>query len=69
MPGRRVARELTSPIARRGKPGLIVSDHGTKFTLLAVHDMALPPEQHVGGGRQPNRRRLDASALRRSRSP
>ncbi len=30
--GRRVARELTALIARRGKPGMIVSDHGTEFT-------------------------------------
>jgi putative transposase len=34
--GRRVARELTTLIARRGKPGIIVSDHGTKFTSNAV---------------------------------
>ncbi len=30
--GRRVARELTALLARRGKPGMIVSDHGTEFT-------------------------------------
>lgn len=30
--GRRVARELTALIERRGKPGMIVSDHGTEFT-------------------------------------
>jgi putative transposase len=29
---RRVARELTAIVARRGKPGMIVSDHGTEFT-------------------------------------
>ncbi len=29
---RRVARELTDLIARCGKPGMIVSDHGTEFT-------------------------------------
>lgn len=34
--GRRVARELTAVIARRGKPGLIVSDHGTEFTSNAM---------------------------------
>ncbi|MBP1807749.1 putative transposase [Rubellimicrobium aerolatum] len=33
---RRVARELTALIARRGKPGLIVSDHGTEFTSNAM---------------------------------
>ncbi|KEO53439.1 hypothetical protein TP2_17770 [Thioclava pacifica DSM 10166] len=34
--GRRVARELTAVIAKRGKPGLIVSDHGTEFTSNAM---------------------------------
>jgi putative transposase len=34
--GRRVARELTALIARRGKPELIVSDHGTEFTSNAM---------------------------------
>ncbi len=34
--GRRVARELTNLIARRGKPGMIVSDHGTEFTSNAI---------------------------------
>jgi putative transposase len=34
--GRRVARELTQLIARRGKPGMIVSDHGTEFTSNAI---------------------------------
>nr|WP_121066149.1 IS3 family transposase [Chachezhania antarctica] len=34
--GRRVAREMTALIARRGKPGLIVSDHGTEFTSNAM---------------------------------
>lgn len=34
--GRRVARELTELIARRGKPGMIVSDHGTEFISNAI---------------------------------
>jgi putative transposase len=34
--GRRVARELTAIIERRGKPGMIVSDHGTEFTSNAM---------------------------------
>ena len=34
--GRRVARELTALIARRGKPGLVVSDHGTEFASNAM---------------------------------
>jgi transposase InsO family protein len=34
--GRRVARELSAIIARRGKPGVIVSDHGTEFTSNAM---------------------------------
>src|SRR4029077_431837 len=34
--GRRVARELTVLIKRRGKPGMIVSDNGTEFTSNAM---------------------------------
>ena len=34
--GRRVARELTALIERRGKPGVIVSDNGTEFTSNAM---------------------------------
>ena len=34
--GRRVVRELTALIERRGKPGLIISDNGTEFTSNAV---------------------------------
>lgn len=34
--GRRVARELTAIIERRGKPGMIVSDHGTELTSNAI---------------------------------
>ena len=34
--GRRVARELDAVIAKRGKPSLIVSDHGTEFTSNAM---------------------------------
>jgi putative transposase len=34
--GRRVARELTELIARRGKPVIIVSDYGTEFTSNAI---------------------------------
>jgi putative transposase len=34
--GRRVARELTALIERRGKPGMIVSDNGTEFTSNAI---------------------------------
>ena len=33
--GRRVARELTALIDRRGKPGMIVSDNGTELTSNA----------------------------------
>lgn len=31
-----MARELAELIARRGKPGMIVSDHGTEFTSNAI---------------------------------
>src|SRR5208283_426275 len=34
--GKRVARELTALIERRGKPGMIVSDNGTEFTSNAM---------------------------------
>jgi transposase InsO family protein len=34
--GLRVSRELREPIARRGKPGMIVSDHGTEFASNAM---------------------------------
>ena len=34
--GRRVARELTTLIERRSKPGMIVSDNGTEFTSNAI---------------------------------
>ena len=34
--GRRVARELTAIVARRGTPGSIVSDNGTEFTCNAM---------------------------------
>ena len=38
--GRRVARELTALIERRGRPGVIVSDNGTEFTSNAVLEWA-----------------------------
>ncbi len=34
--GKRVARELTTLIESRGKPQMIVSDHGTEFTSNAI---------------------------------
>jgi putative transposase len=34
--GRRVARELTALIQRRGRPGMIASDNGTEFTSTAI---------------------------------
>ena len=34
--GKRVARELSMLIRRRGKPGVMVSDHGTEFTSNAI---------------------------------
>jgi putative transposase len=38
--GRRVARELTKLIERRGKPGMIVSDNDTEFTSNAILNWA-----------------------------
>jgi transposase InsO family protein len=43
--GRRVARELTDLISRRGRPGIIVSDHGTEFTSNAI--LAWSKDHHV----------------------
>lgn len=34
--GVRVARELTAIVARRGKPGMIISDNGTELTSNAI---------------------------------
>ena len=34
--GRRVARELSAIVERRGKPGMIVSGHGTELTSNAI---------------------------------
>ena len=34
--GRRVARELSAIVERRGKPGMIVSDRGTELTSNAI---------------------------------
>lgn len=42
--GRRVARELTTLIEQRGKPGMIISDNGTEFTSRA---MLAGAEQHI----------------------
>ena len=42
--GRRVARELDALIARRGKPGMIVSDNGTEFTCTAILSWAAEHE-------------------------
>jgi putative transposase len=39
--GRRVARELTELIERRGKPQMIVSDHGTEFTSNSILGWAI----------------------------
>jgi putative transposase len=36
LSGKRVVRELEAVIARRGRPGVIVSDNGTEFTSAAV---------------------------------
>ena len=43
--GKRVARELTSLIRKRGKPGMIVSDNGTEFTSNAI--LGCAKEQRV----------------------
>jgi len=52
--GRRVARELTALVERRGKPGLVVSDHGTEFTsnaMLAWSEAAKVPWHFIAPGK------------------
>lgn len=52
--GRRVARELTTSIERRGKPGLIINDHGTEFTsnaMLAWSEEAGVPWHFIAPGK------------------
>ena len=36
LSGKRVVREMAALIARRGKPGAVISDNGTEFTSIAV---------------------------------
>lgn len=36
LSGQRVARELDSAIAQRGRPATVVSDNGTEFTSMAI---------------------------------
>jgi hypothetical protein len=56
--GRRVARELTALIKRRGKPRMMVSDNGTEFTSnVPFHPILFAPAQdcalHDGSARCP----------------
>lgn len=53
--GRRVARELTTLIERRGKPGMIVSDNGTarkrrvsscNISLIGGHHLEASSQRH-----------------------
>ena len=51
--GRRVARELTTLIEQRGKPGMIVSDNGTEFTsnvMLAWAEDFIAPGKPMQNG-------------------
>ena len=47
LSGRRVARELETVIARRGKPRTIVSDNGTEFTSMAILKWSQPPRSRA----------------------
>lgn len=54
--GPRVVRELSALVARRGKPGMIVSDNGTELTSTAVlkwaqdHCMYIAPGKPMQNG-------------------
>ena len=53
IPGRRVARELTALVERRGRPGLLVRDHGTELTsnaMLARSEKAGGPWHSIAPG-------------------
>ena len=63
--GKRVARELTTLIERRGKPRMIVSDNGTEFTSNAI--LALGKE-HTGRMALHRARQADAERLHRDPS-
>jgi putative transposase len=45
LPGARVARELDTVIAARGRPAMCVSDNGTEFTSMAILHWA--QQKHV----------------------
>lgn len=52
--GRRVAQELMAPVERRGRPGLVVSDHGTEFTsnaMLAWSESTKVPWHFIAPGK------------------
>ena len=59
--GRRVVRELTDLIERRGKPGLIVSDNGTEFTSRAVLAWAQESQIDCISSRRGSRCRTDSA--------
>lgn len=44
--GLRVVRELSAVMARRSRPGMIVSDNGTKFMSTAVLSWATAMKIH-----------------------
>ena len=60
--GRRVTRELTRLIERRGKPRMIVSDNGTEFTSNAVLRWS---KEHRGRVALHRTRQTDAERLHR----
>src|SRR5450755_4059388 len=56
--GRRVARELTTIVARRGRPDSIVSDNGTEFTCMPCWPGARRPLSTGTSLRQVSRSRM-----------
>ena len=62
--GKRVARELSTLLQRRGKPGMIVSDHGTELTSNAI--LAWCAEHRSIGTTSPRASRCRTASARAS---
>jgi transposase InsO family protein len=61
--GRRAARELTTLIERRSKPGIIASDKGTEFTSNACWPRRSKTTLPCASTRRASPRRMDSARL------